>query len=129
MKKYNGITEPKIINVKKIISEEVDENNSNDNKNRVITDIANPSIPSIKFIEFIIEIIINMVKNWANALLTSNIPNTPWKLSINSPLSTNGINIYNYVLLDSAFVGDKWCYNIVYYPRRKNEWYRGWVIC
>ena len=27
------------------------------------TDIANPSIPSIKFIEFIIEIIINMVKN------------------------------------------------------------------
>ena len=25
------------------------------------------------------------------------------------------------MLLDSAFVGDKWCYNIVYYPRRKNE--------
>ena len=42
-------------------------------------------------------------------------------VAFNSPLSTNGINVYNYVLLDSAFVGDKWCYNIVYYPRRKNE--------
>lgn len=38
-----------------------------------------------------------------------------------SPLSTTGINVYNYVLADSAFIGDKWCYNIVYYPRRKNE--------
>ncbi|MDG2052606.1 MAG: DUF5686 family protein [Flavobacteriaceae bacterium] len=42
-------------------------------------------------------------------------------VAFNSPISTNGINIYNYVLLDSAFIGDKWCYNIVYYPRRKNE--------
>ena len=25
------------------------------------------------------------------------------------------------MLLDSAFIGDKWCYNIIYYPRRKNE--------
>ena len=24
-------------------------------------------------------------------------------------------------LRDSAFIEDKWCYNIVYYPRRKNE--------
>jgi len=38
-----------------------------------------------------------------------------------SPLSTNGPNSYNYVLVDSAFIADKWCYNIVYYPRRKNE--------
>ncbi len=38
-----------------------------------------------------------------------------------SPLSRTGIDVYNYVLLDSAFIGDKWCYNIVYYPRRKNE--------
>lgn len=38
-----------------------------------------------------------------------------------SPLSRTGINVYNYVLLDSAFVDNKWCYNIVYYPRRKNE--------
>ena len=38
-----------------------------------------------------------------------------------SPLSRTGIDVYNYVLLDSAFRGDKWCYNIVYYPRRKNE--------
>jgi len=38
-----------------------------------------------------------------------------------SPLSRTGIDVYNYVLLDSAFIGDKWCYNIIYYPRRKNE--------
>src|SRR5690606_27829374 len=38
-----------------------------------------------------------------------------------SPLSRTGINTYNYVLSDSAFVDSKWCYNIIYYPRRKNE--------
>ena len=38
-----------------------------------------------------------------------------------SPLSRTGVNVYNYVLSDSAYIGDKWCYNIVYYPRRKNE--------
>lgn len=38
-----------------------------------------------------------------------------------SPLSRTGVDVYNYVLLDSAFIGDKWCYNIIYYPRRKNE--------
>ncbi|MCB4798558.1 DUF5686 and carboxypeptidase-like regulatory domain-containing protein [Neotamlana laminarinivorans] len=38
-----------------------------------------------------------------------------------SPLSRTGINTYNYVLTDSSFIDDKWCYNIVYYPRRKNE--------
>ena len=38
-----------------------------------------------------------------------------------SPLSKTGVNTYNYVLADSAFIGDKWCYNIIYYPRRKNE--------
>ena len=38
-----------------------------------------------------------------------------------SPLSKTGIDVYNYVLLDSAYRKDKWCYNIAYYPRRKNE--------
>ncbi|GAA4799679.1 DUF5686 and carboxypeptidase-like regulatory domain-containing protein [Litoribaculum gwangyangense] len=38
-----------------------------------------------------------------------------------SPLSRTGINTYNYVLKDSAFIDKKWCYNIIYYPRRKNE--------
>ncbi|TXI69350.1 MAG: carboxypeptidase-like regulatory domain-containing protein [Flavobacterium sp.] len=38
-----------------------------------------------------------------------------------SPLSRTGINVYNYVLNDSMFIDNKWCYNIVYYPRRKNE--------
>ncbi|KGO95264.1 DUF5686 and carboxypeptidase-like regulatory domain-containing protein [Flavobacterium enshiense] len=38
-----------------------------------------------------------------------------------SPLSRTGINVYNYVLSDSAFIDNKWCYNIIFYPRRKNE--------
>ncbi|MFC5047175.1 DUF5686 family protein [Aquimarina hainanensis] len=41
--------------------------------------------------------------------------------SFTSPLSRTGINVYNYVLTDSAYIDNKWCYNIIYYPRRKNE--------
>ena len=41
--------------------------------------------------------------------------------SFTSPLSKTGIETYNYVLRDSAFVDNKWCYNIIFYPRRKNE--------
>ena len=41
--------------------------------------------------------------------------------SFTSPLSKTGIDTYNYALRDSAFIDNKWCYNIVYYPRRKNE--------
>ncbi len=41
--------------------------------------------------------------------------------SFTSPLSTSGIDVYNYVLRDSAFIENKWCYNIYFYPRRKNE--------
>lgn len=38
-----------------------------------------------------------------------------------SPLSTTGVDNYNYVLTDSTFIEDKWCYNILFYPRRKVE--------
>ena len=38
-----------------------------------------------------------------------------------SPLSRVGPEIYNYVLTDSAYIDNKWCYNILFYPRRKNE--------
>ncbi len=39
-----------------------------------------------------------------------------------SPISkTAGVSTYNYVLTDSAYIDNKWCYNILYYPRRKNE--------
>lgn len=41
--------------------------------------------------------------------------------SFTSPLSKTGIDVYNYVLSDSTFIDNKWCYNILYYPRRKNE--------
>jgi hypothetical protein len=41
--------------------------------------------------------------------------------SFTSPLSRTGIDVYNYVLKDSAFIDKKWCFNIVFYPRRKNE--------
>lgn len=38
-----------------------------------------------------------------------------------SPISRTGINVYNYVLTDSSYIDNKWCYNIVFYPRRKAE--------
>ncbi len=39
-----------------------------------------------------------------------------------SPISkAAGVSTYNYVLTDSAFIDNKWCYNIIYYPRRKGE--------
>jgi hypothetical protein len=38
-----------------------------------------------------------------------------------SPLSTTGIDTYNYVLADTAYIDKKRCFNIVYYPRRKGE--------
>jgi len=41
--------------------------------------------------------------------------------SFASPLSKLGPEIYNYVLTDSSYIDDKWCYNILFYPRRKNE--------
>ncbi|MBF0693911.1 MAG: carboxypeptidase-like regulatory domain-containing protein [Flavobacterium sp.] len=41
--------------------------------------------------------------------------------SFTSPLSRTGIDVYNYVLRDSSFIDNKWCYNILFYPRRPNE--------
>lgn len=41
--------------------------------------------------------------------------------SFHSPVSRFGIDIYNYVLADSMYIDNKWCYNIIYYPRRKGE--------
>ena len=41
--------------------------------------------------------------------------------SFTSPLSKTGIDVYNYILKDSAFIDNKKCYNIIFYPRRKNE--------
>jgi hypothetical protein len=38
--------------------------------------------------------------------------------SFTSPISTTGIDVYNYV---PEYINKKWCYNIVFYPRRKNE--------
>ena len=36
-----------------------------------------------------------------------------------SPLSRTGIEVYNYVLNDTALIDGKKCFNIVFYPRRK----------
>ena len=41
--------------------------------------------------------------------------------SFTSPLSRTGVDVYNYVLRDSAYIDNKKCYNILFYPRRKNE--------
>ena len=41
--------------------------------------------------------------------------------SFTSPLSRTGVDVYNYVLRDSAYIDNKKYYNILFYPRRKNE--------
>jgi len=38
-----------------------------------------------------------------------------------SPLSNFGLMTYKYFLEDSTFIDNKWCYNITYKPRRKQE--------
>lgn len=38
-----------------------------------------------------------------------------------SPISNLGFGFYNYYLMDSAFVDNKWCYNIKFIPKRKQE--------
>jgi len=38
-----------------------------------------------------------------------------------SPFSNNGLMVYKYFLEDSSFINNKWCYNITYKPKRKQE--------
>ncbi len=38
-----------------------------------------------------------------------------------SPIANFGLNTYRYYLVDSTFIGDKWCYKIMFKPRRKQE--------
>lgn len=38
-----------------------------------------------------------------------------------SPVANFGLNHYRYYLIDSTFIGDKWCYKIMFKPRRKQE--------
>ncbi len=38
-----------------------------------------------------------------------------------SPINDNGTFFYKYYLVDSAFIDDLWCYNIVFKPKRPQE--------
>ncbi|MBN1340897.1 MAG: carboxypeptidase-like regulatory domain-containing protein [Bacteroidales bacterium] len=38
-----------------------------------------------------------------------------------SPIADFGLTYYRYYLVDSAFLSDKWCYKIMFKPRRKQE--------
>ncbi len=38
-----------------------------------------------------------------------------------SPVSNFGLLYYRYYLIDSTFLDDKWCYNVMFKPRRKQE--------
>ena len=38
-----------------------------------------------------------------------------------SPIANFGLNHYRYYLVDSAFIGDMWCYKLMFKPRRKQE--------
>jgi hypothetical protein len=37
------------------------------------------------------------------------------------PISSFGTDYYHYYLVDSAYIGNKWCYHIMFKPRRKQE--------
>jgi len=39
-----------------------------------------------------------------------------------SPISSFGLLYYRYYLVDSSFLDNKWCYNIMFKPRRKQEY-------
>ncbi|MBK7213431.1 MAG: carboxypeptidase-like regulatory domain-containing protein [Bacteroidales bacterium] len=39
-----------------------------------------------------------------------------------SPINGMGLLYYRYYLVDSAFLGNNWCYNIMFKPRRKQEY-------
>ncbi|NVO02077.1 MAG: carboxypeptidase-like regulatory domain-containing protein [Bacteroidetes bacterium] len=38
-----------------------------------------------------------------------------------SPIANFGLGFYKYYLVDSAYIGNKWCYQIMFKPRRKQE--------
>ncbi len=38
-----------------------------------------------------------------------------------SPISNFGFGFYKYYLTDSAYIGNKWCYKIMFKPKRKQE--------
>jgi len=38
-----------------------------------------------------------------------------------SPISSMGLIYYKYYLVDSTFLGNQWCYNVMFKPRRKQE--------
>ena len=38
-----------------------------------------------------------------------------------SPVSNLGLGSYKYYLIDSSFIGDKWCYKMMFKPRRRQE--------
>jgi uncharacterized protein DUF5686/carboxypeptidase-like protein len=38
-----------------------------------------------------------------------------------SPIANFGLTFYKYYLIDSTFIGNKWCYQVMFKPRRKQE--------
>jgi hypothetical protein len=38
-----------------------------------------------------------------------------------SPIADGGITYYKYYLVDSAYIGNRWCYHIMFKPRRQQE--------
>jgi len=38
-----------------------------------------------------------------------------------SPIADNGLDTYKYYLVDSSFIGNNWCYHLMFKPKRKQE--------
>ena len=110
--KYTGINYlPFFLN--ESISEIYGDNNTNSYKEVTLGSKNSGFNSNQRIIAFIKDLKINY-----------NIYNNYIKLfekSFISPISKPGINSYNYVLFDSTYIDNRWSYNIIYYPRRKNE--------
>jgi hypothetical protein len=44
-----------------------------------------------------------------------------FQMNFISPIANFGLDYYRYYLTDSAYIGNKWCYKIMFKPRRKQE--------
>ena len=55
---------------------------------------------------------VNMYENFIN------IASKPFV----TPLASQALLVYEYYLVDSAFINNKWCYNLTFKPKRKHEY-------
>ncbi|MFT4761866.1 MAG: hypothetical protein ACI9LN_003849 [Saprospiraceae bacterium] len=73
---------------------------------KIVGDYENESVGQLLGIA---EQTLNPYDNWINLV----------SKKFASPAADNGKNFYRYYLVDSAFIDNKWCYQIQYFPKHK----------